>query len=113
MKDRDLRNERRAKGEFPSALVCLEYIIKISWLIEMAGATPLFGNFSSDAVTRLAIERGDRCKVCYNMRFIDCEVNVKADNSKFINERIESINRRIYTTSNNYVTSYIDTYEKN
>ncbi|XP_077273342.1 beta-glucuronidase isoform X5 [Temnothorax americanus] len=30
---------------------------------EMAGTTSLFGNFiSSDAVTRLAIERGDRCK---------------------------------------------------
>ncbi|XP_011697202.1 PREDICTED: beta-glucuronidase isoform X1 [Wasmannia auropunctata] len=28
----------------------------------MAGLTLLFGNFSSDAVTRLAIERGDRCK---------------------------------------------------
>ncbi|XP_029668445.1 beta-glucuronidase isoform X1 [Formica exsecta] len=28
----------------------------------MAGAASLFGNFSSDAVTRLTMERGDRCK---------------------------------------------------
>lgn len=30
----------------------------------MAGAAPIFGNFSSDAVTGLTMERGDRCKVC-------------------------------------------------
>ncbi|CAL1689343.1 unnamed protein product [Lasius platythorax] len=28
----------------------------------MAGAAPIFGNFSSDAVTGLTMERGDRCK---------------------------------------------------
>lgn len=72
VKDRDLRRKEETKTEsviggekefFPNYL---KYIIKISWRsIEMAGATSLFGNLSSDTVTRLAIERGDRCKVLY------------------------------------------------
>ncbi|TGZ41799.1 Beta-glucuronidase, partial [Temnothorax longispinosus] len=37
---------------------------------EMTGTTSLFGNFSSDAVTRLAIERGDRCKTIVAIRGI-------------------------------------------